>query len=81
MNDLHLKYIRKDSAGTPVYEKYLSEDRITLLKPMGELTLTEQLTTNIANEIGSEFKPVTQDACYRNHANVVCKCKRCVGDL
>jgi hypothetical protein len=115
--DLHLKYILTDSNGNLVYEKYWADDRMTLLKPMGNLTLTPELTTNIANEIqmdgvvGDEFRPVKhnldymlndrerqswvdyqqrteeqqerakQDVCWRNHENVVCKCKNCVGDL
>jgi hypothetical protein len=64
--DLHLKYIRTDSAGTPVYEKYLSEDRITLLKPMGEVKLFGEIDwssfmhhgTGAEDVVGGEFKPV-----------------------
>jgi hypothetical protein len=64
MNDLHLKYKFTDRGGNLVYEKYDAEDRITLLKPLGEIRLVD----NVVSEM---------NICYRNHDNIVCKCSLC----
>jgi hypothetical protein len=89
MNDLHLKYKFTDRGGAKVYEKYASEDRIQLLKPLGEVRLSDNKTDS-GKPLESLDKPsdysafgytepvVKQEDCWASCKKVTCECSRCI---
>lgn len=76
-HDLHLKYKFTDRGGSNVYEKYHAEDRITLMKPLGEVRLKDNKIEFDDPVDVIESIDATQWVCWRNHKNIACNCPVC----
>lgn len=87
MKDLFLHYQFTDRGDSNVYDIYPADESMTMNHCLGRIRLDTRgsaeriaLPKDMTIDLEST-KPLTQDACYRNHDNITCKCKACQPSL
>lgn len=87
MTDLFMHHTGR-RGGVDHYDIYHVEDRHRMVKCLGSISMTwveGSLLPATIDDMAPQEAPLekiweTQDACYRNHPNIACKCKNCVLD-